>query len=84
MRKLKQQVDQKTLEVLVFTSMGMSNKFIVARTGLPVWRIQEIVRMLGIKRVDYRDGRTPLARQILAANAKAVGAAISPQEKGGK
>jgi hypothetical protein len=44
--------------------LGFSNRAIRKRTGYSDYRIYKILKEAGIKRIEYRDMATPLAKLI--------------------
>lgn len=57
-------------EIAVLLALGYSNKYIMKSVRVSEAQIARVVRQTGIKRKDYRDGKSDIA-QFVAERAKA-------------
>lgn len=75
--------NQKDLEAAVLASMGFDTEFIRRKTGLSPGQIGYRLKLAGVKRVEYRNGRSKLAQVVLGqlhGKAKAVVSSEIPAE----
>ena len=49
-------VDKEDIESMILGALGFSDKMIIKRTKLSNWRIHRNLRLVNVKRRDYRDG----------------------------
>lgn len=62
--KLEKLYRQQSAEIAILLSLGFSNKHIMKQVGVSKLQIDRIVRKTEIKRKEYRDGETPVAKWV--------------------
>lgn len=70
------------LEVLLLGSMGFSTDFICQRTGMSVSQVLYRLRLGAVRRADYRNGTTAVAKFVLGTLRSGVADRVPiPQRK---
>lgn len=64
--------DEAQMEILILASLGYSTLFIKKQTGFSESQIIYRLRLAAISRLDYRDGKSPVAKAVLDASYKSV------------
>ncbi len=57
-------VDKEDIESMILGALGFSDKMIIKRTKLAKWKIGRNLRLINIKRKDYRDGKSNVAKIV--------------------
>ena len=54
-------------EIAILLALGYSNKYIIRSVRVSQAQISRVVRQTGIKRKDYRDGKSAIAQHVATA-----------------
>lgn len=71
--------DPGNFKVLLLAAMGLSDRYISESTGMTRGMIANRVRIAGIRRVFYRDGKSTIARRVIETTERYAGQAIQGQ-----